>query len=152
MRATTTRCVSLPQLPDSLHRLAKKQSRRPPDFLSGHAYKGGKWDHRGNFTQEADLIRGVCGAHGGYETAEERGVHIIGGGRGLRGGPGKRVDGVLPGRPRSFRYINADQWTTAAQDEGECRRTEQQGTESFIAKWIVAEPGLDYGIQYYART
>ena len=34
-------------------------------------------------------------AHGGYETAEERGVHRIGGGRGLRGGPGKRVDGVL---------------------------------------------------------
>ena len=64
MRATTTRCVSLPQLPDSLHRLAKEQSRRPPDFLSGHAYKGGKWEHRGDFTQEADLIRGVCGAHG----------------------------------------------------------------------------------------
>ena len=41
---------------------------------------------------------------------------------------------------------------TAAQDEGECRRTEQQGAESFIAKWIVAETGLDYGIQYYART
>ena len=29
VRATTTRCVSLPQLPDSLHRLAKEQSRRP---------------------------------------------------------------------------------------------------------------------------
>ena len=33
---------SPPQLPDSLHRLAKEQSRRPPDFLSGHAYEGGK--------------------------------------------------------------------------------------------------------------
>ena len=54
--------------------------------------------------QEADLIRWVCGAHGGYETAEKRGVHRIGEGRGLRGGPGKRVDGVFPGRPRSFRY------------------------------------------------
>ena len=78
--ATTTRCVSLPQLPDSLHRLAKEQSRRPPDFLSGYAYIGGKWEHRGDFTQGADLIRGVCGAHGGYETAEERGVDRIGGG------------------------------------------------------------------------
>ena len=28
---------SLPQILDSLHRLAKVQSRRPPDFLSGHA-------------------------------------------------------------------------------------------------------------------
>ena len=33
---------SPPQLPDSLHRLAKEQSRRPLDFLSGHAYQDGK--------------------------------------------------------------------------------------------------------------
>ena len=33
---------SPPQLPDSLHRLAKEQSRRPPDFLYGHAYQDGK--------------------------------------------------------------------------------------------------------------
>ena len=33
---------SPPQVPDSLHRLAKEQSRRPPDFLSGHAYQDGK--------------------------------------------------------------------------------------------------------------
>ena len=35
--------------------------------------------------------------------------------------------------------INADQWTTAAQDEGEWRRTAEQGAEHFMAKWIVAE-------------
>ena len=35
--------------------------------------------------------------------------------------------------------INADQWTTAAQDEGELRRTAEQETEHFIAKWIAAE-------------
>ena len=36
--------------------------------------------------------------------------------------------------------INADQcWTTAAQDEGELRRTAEQGAEQFMAKWIVAE-------------
>ena len=35
--------------------------------------------------------------------------------------------------------INADQWTTAAQDEGEWRRTVEQGAEHFMAKWIVAE-------------
>ena len=35
--------------------------------------------------------------------------------------------------------INADQWTTAAQDEGEWHRTEEQGVEHFMAKWIAAE-------------
>ena len=35
--------------------------------------------------------------------------------------------------------INADQWTTAAQDKGEWRRTAEQGAEHFMAKWIVAE-------------
>ena len=35
--------------------------------------------------------------------------------------------------------INADQWTTAAQDEGQWRRTAEQGAEHFMAKWIVAE-------------
>ena len=35
--------------------------------------------------------------------------------------------------------INADQWTTAAQDEGEWHRTAEQGAEHFMAKWIVAE-------------
>ena len=46
----------------------------------------------------------VCGAHGSYETAKVRDVWRNGGGRGLCGGPGKRVDGVFPGRPQSFRH------------------------------------------------
>ena len=75
--------------------------------------------------------------HGGYETAEVRDVRRIGGGRGLRGGPGKRVDEVFPGR-RAF-HINADQWTTATKEEGEWRRTADQGAEHFMAKWIAAE-------------
>ena len=33
--------------------------------------------------------------------------------------------------------INADQWTAAAaQDEGEWRKTAEQGAERFMAKWI----------------
>ena len=49
--------------------------------------------------------------------------------------------------------INADQWTTAAQDEGGWRKTAEQGAEHFMAKLIVAEkPRLDYGMQWYART
>ena len=35
--------------------------------------------------------------------------------------------------------INADLWATAAQDEGEWRRTAEQGAENFMAKWIAAE-------------
>ena len=104
---------SPPQVLDSLHRLAKAQLRRPPDFLSGHASEDGKCEHRGDFAQEADLVCGICGAHGGYETAEVRDDRRNGGGRGLCWGPGKGVDGVFPGRSQSFRSINADQWTTA---------------------------------------
>ena len=33
-----------------------------------------------------------------------RDVWRIGGGRGLCGGPGKRVDGVFPGRPQSLQH------------------------------------------------
>ena len=72
------------------------------------------------------------------KTADVRDVRIIGGGRGLCRGPGKRVDGVFPGRTRSFRHQRG-QWTTAAQDEGEWRRTAEQGAEYFLAKWIIAE-------------
>ena len=61
-------------------------------------------------------------------------VELVGG-AGCVGGAGKRVDGVFPG---AF-GINADRWTTAAQDEGEWRRTAEQGAEHFMAKWIVAE-------------
>ena len=35
--------------------------------------------------------------------------------------------------------INADQWTTAAQDERGWRRTAEQGSDHFMAKWIAAE-------------
>ena len=35
--------------------------------------------------------------------------------------------------------VNADQWTTAAQDEGEWRKTGEQGAEHFMARWIATE-------------
>ena len=54
--------------------------------------------------QEADFVRGIYGAHGGYETVEVCGVRRIGGGRGLRGGGRKRVYRVSPERPQSFRH------------------------------------------------
>ena len=67
-------------------------------------------------------------------------------GAGYVGGAGKRVDRVFPGRPQSF-GINADQWTTAAQDEGEWPRTAELGAEHFMANWIVAEK-TDAGLRY----
>ena len=35
--------------------------------------------------------------------------------------------------------INADQWTTAAQDDEEWRKTVEQGAERLRAEWIAAE-------------
>ena len=46
--------------------------------------------------------------------------------------------GCFPDNLRAF-GINPDQWTTAVQDEGECRKTAEQGAESFMAKLIAAE-------------
>ena len=60
------------------------------------------------------------------------------GGAGCVGGQEKEWMGCFLDDLRAF-AINADQWTTAAQDEGEWRRTAEQGVEHFMAKWIVAE-------------
>ena len=45
--------------------------------------------------------------------------------------------------------INANQWTTAAQDEGEWRKTAEQGAEHFMAKWNAAEEARA-GLQHAA--
>ena len=56
------------------------------------------------------------------------------GGAGCVGGQEKEGMRYFLGDLRAF-GINADQWTTAAQDEGEWRRTaEEQGAEHFMAK------------------
>ena len=75
------------------------------------------------------------------------------GGAGCVGGQEKEWMGCFLDDLSPF-GINADQWTTAAQDEGEWRRTAEQGTKHFMAKWIAAEKakaGL-YGMQWYAPT
>ena len=56
---------------------------------------------------------------------------------GCVGGQGKVCMGCFLDDLRAF-GINADQWTTAAQDEREWRRTAKQGAEYFMAKWIAA--------------
>ena len=67
----------------------------------------------------------------------------------------KIVDGVIPGRPQSFRHQRRPKWTTAAQDEGEWRRTVEQGAEHFMAKWTAAEKartGLRHAVVYSNAT
>ena len=64
------------------------------------------------------------------------------------GGQEKEWMGCFLDDPRAF-DINADQWTTAAQDKGECRRTAGQEAGRFMAKWIAAEKvraGLRYAV------
>ena len=56
----------------------------------------------------------------------------------VEGGQKKECMGCFLDDLRAF-GINADQWTTAAQDEGEWRRTTEQGAEHSMAKWITAE-------------
>ena len=60
------------------------------------------------------------------------------GGAGCVGGKNKSGWGCFLDDLRDF-GINAKQWTTAAQDEGEWRMTAEQGAERFMAKWIAAE-------------
>ena len=60
------------------------------------------------------------------------------GGAGCVGGQKKEWMGCFLADLRAF-GINADQWTTAAQDEGEGRRTAEEGVEYFMAKWIAVE-------------
>ena len=60
------------------------------------------------------------------------------GGSGCVGGQEKEWMGCFLDDLRAF-GINADQWTAAAQDEGEWRRTAEQGADHFVVKWITAE-------------
>ena len=67
-----------------------------------------------------------------------RDVRRIGEGAGFVRSQEKEWMGCFLDDLRAF-GINTDQWTTAAQDEGEWHRTEEQGAEHFMAKWIAAE-------------
>ena len=83
--------------------------------------------------QEADLVRSVCGARRGDKSAGVRDVRRFGAGHGLcEGDQEKESMGCFLDGLRAF-GINADQWTTAAQDEGKWRRTAEQGAEHSIA-------------------
>ena len=60
------------------------------------------------------------------------------GGAGCVGGQEKEWMGCFLDDLRAF-GIHADQWTTAAQDEGEWCRTAEQEAEHFMARCIAAD-------------
>ena len=60
------------------------------------------------------------------------------GGADCMGGQEKEYMGCFLDDIRAFGF-NADQWITAAQIEGEWRRTADRGAKHFMAKWIAAE-------------
>ena len=65
------------------------------------------------------------------------------GGAGCVGGQEKEWMGCFLNDLRAF-GTNDDQWTIAAQDEGEWRRTVEQGAEYFMAKWIVVRHSMQW--------
>ena len=66
-------------------------------------------------------------------------TRTAGWGRGLRGGAGKRVDGVLPGRPQNFRHQHRPMDDSNRGRGEELCKTAEQGSERFMAKGIAAE-------------
>ena len=85
----------------------------------------------------------------GYETAEVRDVRRNGGRRGLCGRPGKRVDGVFPGRSQSFRH----QRRPVDDCRGNGAERQNKGRNiSWRHGSLQGKPRLDYGMQWYART
>ena len=109
---------SPPQVLDSLHRLAKAQSRLPLDLLFGHAYQEGIESIETTLRRRRILSVGfvVC-----MEDTRLSKCVIFGeivGGVGCVRGQEKEWMGFFLDDLRAF-GINADQWTTAAQDEVE---------------------------------
>ena len=123
---------SPPQLPDSLHRLSKKQSRRAPAYLDT-LIKTGSESIEVTLRRRWILFAGFV-AH----TEDTRLPKCVMsgelvGGAGCVGGQGNEWMGYFLNDLRAF-DINANQWMTAARDEGKWRKTAEPGVERFMAK------------------
>ena len=100
-----------------------------------------------------DLVCGIRGAHGEYEIPEVRDVWRIGGGRGLSGGLGKRVDRVFPGRPQELSASTPTSGQLQPRTRGNGAERRNKGRNiSWRTGSLQMKPGLDYGMQPYART
>ena len=118
---------------------AKGQSRPPPDFLFGHAcYEDGSESIEATLRRGCILFAGVLARTEDTRLLKYVMFGELVGCANCVGGQEKEWMGCFLDDLRAF-DINADQWTTTAQDEGKWRRTTEQGAERFMAKWIAAE-------------
>ena len=77
---------------------------------------------------------------------------LVGGGGGLCGAPGKRVDGVFPGRPQSFRPQRRPVDDCSPGRGGMAQNGGTRGGTFHGYGSLQRNPRLDYGMQWYART
>ena len=82
---------------------------------------------------------GICGAHGGHETAEVRDVRITGEGRGLRRRAVKRADGHVSWTTSELSASTPTNGGLQPRTKGNVAKTAEEGAERFVAKWIAAE-------------
>ena len=130
---------SPPQVLDSLHRLARKHNRA--DHLLSYLdtlIKTESESIEATLRRRRVLFAGSVARMDDTRLAKCVMFEELVGAPGCMGGQEKEWMGCFLDDLRAF-GINADQWTTAAQDEGEWRRTAEQGAEYFMAKWIAAE-------------
>ena len=124
---------SPPQLPDSLHRLAKEQSHRQSIFYLHTLIKTGSESIDAIMRRRRILFAGFGGRIEDTRLPKCVMFRELVVGAGWVSDREKEWMGCFLGDLRDF-DINADQWTTPVQDEGEWRKTAEQGAERFMAK------------------
>ena len=112
---------SPPQLPDSLHRLTKEQLRRHPIFYLDTLMKTGSGSIEANLRMRRILFAGFVARMEDTRLPKCVMFRVLVGGAGCVGGEEKESMGCFLDDLKAF-GINADQWTTAARDEGEWGR------------------------------
>ena len=116
----------------------KAQSRRPPISYLGTLVKTGSESIEAALRRRRILFAGFMARMEDTRLPKCVMFGEMVGGAGCVGGQEKEWMVCFLDDLKAF-GINADQWTTAAQDEGEWCRTAEQGAEYIMAKWIVAE-------------
>ena len=124
------------------------QSCRPPDFYLDTLIKTGSESIEATLRRRRILFAGFVARMEDTRLLKCVMIGEMMGGVGCVRGQEKEWMGYFLDDLRAF-GTNADQWTTAAQDEREWRRTPEQGAEHFMAKWIVtkeAKAGLRHAV------
>ena len=120
---------SPPQLPDALHRLAKEQSHRPLDFLSGRAHETGSDSIEAIMRRRWILFAGFVA-----RMEDTRLPKCVMFGELLVGDADCKSNGWGVSWTTSELRHQRQPVKTAAQDEGGWRKTAGRGEERFMAK------------------